>query len=80
MEMLKEEEEEKTQTALIARCKAKNMSRKMAYVSQAIASKVAGIPKEKYTFTTKHGEAGSRKINIKTQIKAQRTMPFKCQE
>lgn len=52
----------------------------MAYVSQAIASKVAGIPKEKYTFTTKHGEAGSRKINIKTQIKAQRTMPFKCQE
>lgn len=32
--------------ALIARCKAKNKSSKIAYISQAIAFKVAGVPKE----------------------------------
>lgn len=47
--MLKEEKKKKnTQKALTARCIAKNKSSKIAYVSQAIAFKVAGIPKEKH--------------------------------
>lgn len=62
--MLKEEKK-KTQKALIARRKAKNKSSKILDVSQAIAFKVAGIPK-KNTFTTKQGEGDRRKITTKT--------------
>lgn len=61
--MLKEEK--KPQKALIVRCKAKNKSSKILDVSQAIAFKVAGIPK-KNTLTTKQGEGGRRKISMKT--------------
>lgn len=63
--MLKEEKK-KPQKAVIARCKAKSKNSKILYVSQAIAFKVAGIPKEKHTFTMKQGEGGRRKINMKT--------------
>lgn len=55
MKMLKEEKK-KTQQALIARCKAKNKNSKIAHISQAIAFKVAGIPKEKNTFHNRTGE------------------------
>lgn len=70
--MLKEEEKKKTQKtlkALIVRCKAKTKSTERAFISQATAFKVAGIPREKHTFTTKQGEGGSSKIDMKTKSK-----------
>lgn len=62
--MLKEEK--KKPKGINSHTYAKQKVRAARQHSQAIAFKVAGIPKEKHTFTTKQEKGGNRKINMKT--------------